>query len=265
VPKSTWLANARTYFGPVHRVQGSNEWSSYTGRPRSSGALSYFGICGIAASEKKEMRDLVNRGGPWTSDERKAILDYCWSDMAALQQLLPRMLPNIDVPRALLRGRYMAASSAMEHNGTPIDTEILESLLRNWAGIQDQLIADVDCDYGVYDGRTFKLNRFEDYLSKRGIAWPRLDSGQLDLADDTFRQMVKVHPIISPLRELRSALSDMRLSSLAVGKDGRNRTILSAFRSRTSRNQPSNSRFIFGPSTWLRGLIKPPPGYGLAT
>src|SRR5438552_8491010 len=56
----------------------------------------------------------------------------------------------------------------------------------------------------------------------------------------------------------------MRLSDLAVGHDGRNRTLLSAFRARTGRNQPSNTRFIFGPSVWLRGLIKPPPGYGLA-
>ena len=26
----------------------------------------------------------------------------------------------------------------------------------------------------------------------------------------------------------------------------------------------SNTKFIFGPSVWLRGLIKPPPGYGVA-
>ncbi len=30
------------------------------------------------------------------------------------------------------------------------------------------------------------------------------------------------------------------------------------------RNQPSNSKFIFGPSVWLRGLIRPRPGWGLA-
>src|SRR5262249_26056155 len=40
--------------------------------------------------------------------------------------------------------------------------------------------------------------------------------------------------------------------------------ILSAFRARSGRNAPSNSRFIFGPSVWLRGLIKPPPGYAVA-
>jgi DNA polymerase I len=38
---------------------------------------------------------------------------------------------------------------------------------------------------------------------------------------------------------------------------------LSAFRSRTSRNQPSSSKFIFGPSVWIRGLITPPPGHAL--
>jgi hypothetical protein len=66
------------------------------------------------------------------------------------------------------------------------------------------------------------------------------------------------------MRELRSALSELRLNDLAVGSDGRNRTILSAFRARTGRNQPSNTRFIFGPSVWLRSLIKPPPGHGIA-
>ena len=40
--------------------------------------------------------------------------------------------------------------------------------------------------------------------------------------------------------------------------------MLSAFRARTGRNQPSNTKFIFGPSVWLRGLIQPPPGYGIA-
>jgi len=69
---------------------------------------------------------------------------------------------------------------------------------------------------------------------------------------------------VSPLRELRSSLADLRLNDLAVGRDGRNRTILSAFRARTGRNQPSNSRFIFGPSVWIRSLIKPPPGMAVA-
>jgi len=228
------------------------------------GALTYFGLDNIGAVEKDDMRSLVLRGGPWSPEERAAILEYCAGDVAALERLLPAMLPRIDLPRALLRGRYMKAAATMEWNGTPIDTDMLALLREKWADIQDQLIAAIDADYGVFEGRTFKRDRWEQYLIKHGIPWSRLDNGALDLSDDAFRQMAKAYPQVSPMRELRSALSDLRLNDLAVGSDGRNRTILSAFRSRTGRNQPSNTRFIFGPSVWLRSLIKPPPGHGVA-
>jgi DNA polymerase I-like protein with 3'-5' exonuclease and polymerase domains len=51
---------------------------------------------------------------------------------------------------------------------------------------------------------------------------------------------------------------------MAVGGDARNRVLLSPFGSKTGRNQPSNSRFIFGPSAWLRSLIKPALGRAVA-
>ena len=66
------------------------------------------------------------------------------------------------------------------------------------------------------------------------------------------------------IRELRHTLGQLRLNALAVGADGRNRCLLSAFQARTGRNQPSNSRYIFGPSCWLRGLIKPERGRAVA-
>jgi len=116
----------------------------------------------------------------------------------------------------------------------------------------------------VYEGRSFKAARFAKWLIRNGIAWPLLESGALDLKDDTFRDMTRSHPAVAPLRELRVALSQMRLSKMAVGQDGRNRCLLSAFRARTGRNQPSNSQFIFGPAVWLRNLIKPESGHGLA-
>ena len=228
------------------------------------GALAYFGLDSIGATEKDDMRTLVLGGGPWSDGERAAISEYCASDVAALERLLPAMLPQIDRPRALLRGRYMKAAAAMEWNGVPIDTNTLALLRAKWTEIQNELIADIDADYGVFDGRTFKAERWEQYLVAHGIPWPRLESGRLDLSDGAFRQMAKAHPRVSPMRELRGALSDLRLNDLQVGQDGRNRTILSAFRSRTGRNQPGSTKYIFGPSVWLRSLIKPPPGYGVA-
>jgi hypothetical protein len=228
------------------------------------GALAHYGLDHLAATEKKSLQQAIGTGtwrGVYTAEE---VLDYCETDVLALARLLPEMQSGIDMPRALLRGRYMAAAAAMEHNGVPLDLPVLQQLREHWTVIQDQLITEIDADYGAYDGRTFKRDRFAAWLSHNHIPWPMLDSGQLDLEDDTFRQQAKAHPQVAPLRELRSSLSDLRLNDLAVGRDGRNRTILSAFRSRTGRNQPSNSRFIFGPSTWIRGLIRPPPGHAVA-
>jgi DNA polymerase-1 len=228
------------------------------------GALTFFGLDGMGATTKKELQEAIGTGtwrGRYTAGE---ILDYCESDVLALERLLPLMLSVIDLQRALLRGRYMASAATIEHAGVPIDTTTLHLLRDKWVSIQDRLIAGIDSQYHVYEGRTFKQERFAQFLQARGIPWPRLASGALDLGDDTFRQMAKAHPVISPLRELRSTLSELRLNDLAVGRDGRNRTILSAFRSRSGRNQPSNAKFIFGPSVWVRGLIKPPPGYAVA-
>jgi hypothetical protein len=228
------------------------------------GALLYYGLPCIGGEQKDAMRDLVLTGGPWSATQQLEILNYCETDVVALAQLLNAMNDEIDWPRALLRGRYMQAVSRIQMNGVPLDVEVLELLKLQWSSIQDQLIAEIDGDYGVYDGRTFKTDRFGAYLMANDIPWPRLESGRLDMCENTFRDMARSHLQIAPIRELRSALSEMRLANLYVGNDGRNRCLLSPFRARTGRNQPSNSKFIFGPSVWLRGLIRPKPGWGLA-
>jgi hypothetical protein len=228
------------------------------------GALAWFGLDLMDAIEKDCMRQLAMRGGPWSAEEREALLRYCQGDVTALRKLFARMLPKLDIGRAVLRGRYMKAAARMEQIGTPIDTESLAELRENWELIQDRLIACVDGDYGVFDGRTFKTDRFADYLVKNEIPWPRLPSGHLALDEKTFHVMESLYPQIAPLRQLRVSLSQMRLSELAVGSDGRNRCMLSPLSARTGRNQPSNTKFIFGPSVWLRSLIRPTPGYGVA-
>jgi hypothetical protein len=389
------------------------------------GALAHYGIDGLTATEKEQYRQLALRGGPFTKEEQAGLLDYCESDVLALSRLLAAMWAHIDLPRALLRGRYMAAAARMEWAGVPVDIEALGPLRQNWERIKHRLVAEVDRDYGVFvpagqrtldpnsalgaailreaadqgldphqlagavdavweeakaeraagadvqaarraarritgltapriarwedSGRdysdypgldvtarelagehpalgigrgyetesgpdstdhaallwerlrqpdeppkpkhhpdilrravellgqlppgafdhsgpmTFSTRRFAEWLERSGIPWPRLASGAVALDDDTFREMAKLYPAqVGPIRELRHALSQMRLQELAVGSDGRNRCLLSAFRSRTGRNQPSNTAYIFGPSAWLRSLIKPGPGRAVA-
>jgi len=228
------------------------------------GALTWFGLSGFEVVEKESMRKLALRGGPWSPEEKMALLAYSESDVAALAKLLPRMKPSLDMPRALLRGQYMKAVAKMQTIGVPIDTQALAILNNNWPKIQDDLIDEIDSDYGVFVGRIFNRSHFAAYLIRNNISWPRHPSGALNLDDDTFREMARSNPKIAPLRELRVAMGQMYLPDLAVGVDGRNRCVLNAFHARTGRNQPSNSKFIFGPAVWLRGLILPEPGWGLA-
>lgn len=228
------------------------------------GALTYYGFDGIEKSEKDSMRQLALRGGPYTSGERTALLDYCQSDVDALARLLPKMLPDVDLPRALLRGRYMAAAARIERTGTPIDVSKLDTLRDNWDEIRIRLISAVDRGFGVYDGSTFKADRFANYLAREDIPWPRLTSGRLALDDKTFKAMVKTYPQLQPLRELRKTLSNLRLSELPVGRDGRNRSLLSCFGTKTGRNSPSAKKFVFGLPSWLRSLIKPEAGRAIA-
>jgi hypothetical protein len=380
------------------------------------GALAYFGLDGLAAAEKEDMQHLAQREGPHTPTERQALLVYCQSDVDALARLLPAMLPHLDLPRALLRGRYMQAAARMEWTGVPCDVATLGELRTQWDVIRQRLARDVNRSCGVFvptgitvdpasrvgaavlataaargldpyhlaavadqvwretrllyqetltarrearvrtglspaaisrwenaghdssswpgldemaatlveelpalglgvggwdtapqygdrlwellrhaddrlpqrDDRallahaadllerdpeggawagplTFSTQRFEQYLARLAIPWPRLASGALALDDATFREMARAYPdAIGPIREVRHTLSQLKLQDLAVGHDGRNRCLLSAFRARTGRNQPSNSAYIFGPSCWLRSLIQPAPGWAVA-
>lgn len=274
---------------PIHVLDLYAEFRNFTNGQRTIcgngllGALAHFGLPAMNVAEKDEFRQLAMRGGPYSEAEQVGLLDYCQTDVDALVTLLPRMLPHIDLPRALVRGRYMTGVAGMEHRGVPIDVCQLTRLKQHWGEIQSKLVHRVNQEYDVYEPRDrrpnspsselgqavmpmrFSAERWARFLAENRIPWPRLPSGALALDDETFRQMSRRFPqTIAPIRELRHTLGQLRLNDLTVGADGRNRCLLSPFQSTTGRNQPSTSRFIFGLSRWLRGLIKPPDGRALA-
>jgi DNA polymerase family A len=229
------------------------------------GALAIRDLAHIDAGEKKATRDLIIYRTHWSPAEQCSILTYCASDVAALVELLTVMAPSIDWPRATkLRGRYMAAVARMERTGVPLDAMLHRELVENWEPLKLRLIAEVDRDYGVFSGTTFKQDSFEKYLQINRIPWPRLPSGRLALDSDTFREQVKVYPCLRLLHELRETQGRMRLNDIPVGKDHRARCLLSPFASVTGRNQPSSAKFVFGPATWIRGLVREREGRALA-
>jgi hypothetical protein len=232
-----------------------------------AGAAAFFGVSGVwPKDEKSAMQTMfAERGRSLVGEERRRGLDYCESDVVPLMETYLKMAPHIDFPRAIyLRGRSMAAMARIETEGVPIDTELHGRIVNSWEGIKERLVKKVDV-WGIYDGIHFRHDRHKAAAEKFGWwGWAEHANGQLRTDRDTFGDMARIHPEIYPLHELRHALSELRLNDLSIGEDGRNRYMLKPFIARTGRNCPSNSEGIFGPSVWLRSIIRPPPGYGIA-
>jgi DNA polymerase-1 len=237
-------------------------------------ALRYFGLDNIGAKQKDAMQKRVMAGWPFSEAERQQILAYCLSDVEGLRRLLGKILTDLefDLGVAPYHGEAVAALARMEHLGVPIDMEVFTPLgdEATWRNIRDAMVPAIDAQYGVYvrgpDGDwSFSMQRFEAYLARAGIGgWPRLDSGKLNMRRKTFEDMAKGWPQLEDLRQLRHARDKMRRIKLAVGTDGRNRTVLWPCKAKTSRTQPKASKWIFSPAVWLRSLIKPGPGMAVA-
>ena len=235
--------------------------------------LRYYGLDTIGTKQKDAMQKRVMQGWPFTLEERQQILAYCGTDVDALQRLLPKILsePDFDLGVALYHGEFAAVSALMEHRGVPVDMEVFPQLAdsETWRAVRDAMVPAIDAQYGVYVRNaagdwTFNVERFAAYLEREGIAWPQLESGKLNMRRKTFEEMSKGWPQLEELRQLRHARDKMRRVKLAVGKDGRNRTVLWPFKAKTSRTQPKASQWIFSPAVWLRSLIKPEPGTAVA-
>jgi DNA polymerase-1 len=229
-------------------------------------AMREYGLTWSDVIEKPAMVKLILRGEPHSPEERRQIIDYCWLDTDGLAALLPRILPDILArphgwALALIRGYYSGHCIAhMEHVGIPLDVETYRRLDRHWNAIRARLVDQYNPEFKVYDGLRFVTDRFVEYLIREDVPWPEHTSGALDLRDKTFADMGELYPQIERLRQLRKTLSKLRLNSIVLGADGRNRSMLGQFVASTGRNAHKASEFIFGPSRWLRGLIKPTHG-----
>jgi hypothetical protein len=213
----------------------------------------------IDPANKKEMQALILTGGPFTSDEQKRILDYCWTDVAALQALLPWMQPQLPVnlDACLYRGRYTLPVTATELTGIPADETTWNRILARRQEIQLEIIDE----HPVYDGTRFdNTERFPLWLKQHGLMeWPYTATGKPSTKDKTFRSFSFL-PEVEALRQIRSVVEQLRKPSFTV-KDGRNYFSILPFKAESSRNATIGC--LFQAPSWLRGLIQPAPGRGL--
>jgi DNA polymerase family A len=242
------------------------------------GALGFFGEGAMAISHKEDMRDRIIQGPPFTDEERARIIRYCEDDVDGLIALIKHIIPTITLPgvpdatalnAALHRSNSMWAFAQHQSRGVPIHMRNFNDVVGCWDDMRCDLVTEMD-KFGIYriiEGRPVwgkeGHRRFVSVCKQLGVPWPLLDDGDPDLKAATRRDMCVTYPAFNDLSELISSMGKLRLQKLHVGNDGRNRTSLWPFKTKTSRCAPGANSFVFGPAKWFRFFISPPPGLAL--
>jgi DNA polymerase I len=223
-------------------------------RKRLADACRTYGIEGWEQIDKEVIaRDIGE--GRWRDHGQDAVFEYCEEDVRASAVLLSRQLrgrpvsPPANVDLVLHWSNYSAKAVAkIQAKGMPIDVPLWNLVQENKAAVIRELLRQFDPSYGsddpIYtpDGE-WSYARFERWLTSTGVpAWPRLDSGQLDIDGDAFRLMYHV-PGIEGLHALRDSIGVIVRAKLPIGRDGRNRPSLFPFCTATGRNAHAKSLY----------------------
>jgi DNA polymerase family A len=237
-------------------------------RKRLSDACRAYGIEGWERIDKEEIARAIGEGR-WREYGKPAVFGYCEEDVARSTDLLRAqlrghgMFPPIDVERVLWWSNYSAKAIArIQARGIPIDMVLWNLVQENRAAVIGELLRQFDPSFSSDDpiytaAGEWSYARFERWLIRAGIvAWPRLDSGALDLCSDAFRLMCHL-PGIEGLHALRDSIGFIAKARLPIGSDGRNRPSLFPFGTVTGRN--AHARSPFNCHAGLRSFIVFPP------
>ncbi len=250
------LAEARTVRGQV--IPSTGSW----------GLLHVANSCGVetmSSEHKDEMRHLA-MGDEVPPDRQAELMVYCLEDVRAGLAIWRVLEPQVDIPEAVLRGRYLKSLARVERRGIPADADLIERLREDTPNILEAAWLQSREEYPgvITESGSFSSLGWLEWCAKEGIPWPRHPSGAPALDADTFRKLADRFPKVRTMAYARKMKGQSRKFDFPLGGDGRLRCMLSSFASDTGRNQPSTSRFIFGASAWMRSVVAAPEGRVLA-
>jgi hypothetical protein len=229
-------------------------------------ALRFYGVEVSEQDEahKREMQLRAAQGEPFTADEWRALIAYCGEDVSLLARLFRAMRDRINLPAALVRGRYTTAIGQQMHRGIPVDRDPLERFLEARPRLRQQLIDEVPSAAPLYPAGRFCEARLDDWCEGEEIGWPRRGDGRPELRRDTMSRVAALEPRVGPLASLRSRLAKLEDVSITIRSDDRIRPNYMPMRTRTGRNRPKASDYPMLQAKWLRGFLLAPRGRALA-
>lgn len=167
----------------------------------------------VDTDHKNEMRDLIIAGGPFTARDKKAILDYCESDVKYLSKLhhgikksITKGLAPYDKysyeKDAVRRGDYAARSAYMERIGHPIDYEGAKNFGSHVATILFEVAREIseafpevrpfifNAKKGVFQKKEKNIRRWimeRHTLPDGHLDWEKTETGKASLSLDAFK------------------------------------------------------------------------------
>ena len=247
------------------------------------GVARWCGVPARVATDKQAARDLILRGHPYSPEEREFILDYCRDDVIDTALICKAMLPRIvSIPQAIFRARFMRPVASIQRAGIPVDVESYQKLIKHRENLKNQLVSQLaGTVMDIYNGTTMKYQKLEGLIQSLGLDedWPKPKRKRSKKRDNSlhvhsrrvfsteveaFEVMAILRPELASLADVVKRMRDLKTFDLAVGTDGRSRYPLFPFETATGRCAPPSKRSLFQQSSWMRGLIAPPPGWAIA-
>jgi DNA polymerase-1 len=225
--------------------------------------------------EKDEMRLLAmenRQSNQYSCEERRLLLDYCLQDTQALLMVWPGIMKRIVSYMAneegaffwaFQRARYVFCCTDMNLAGIPIDEELFNTLVMKQPAIMAGMHKRLKELYGCSDGVAhFSIIGLEGFIVKNRLRWPRTRTGRPKTDSDTLKRIRNEHPVMREFVEIFKTLKKSRVGNLNVTR-GRCYSKIWPFAQSGSRNSIKKNG-LFGAARWMRGLIKPPLGHGVA-
>ena len=166
--------------------------------------------------------------------------------------------------RVLHWSNYSAKAIALiQARGMPIDMALWNLVQENKAAVIGALMRQFDPSYGSDDPiytpeGEWSYERFEQWLVRTGVAaWPRLDSGRLNIDSDAFRLMYHVPGIEGPARAARQPRLHRQGASCRSARTAA--TVLRCFRSAPQPAAMRTAKSPYNAHAGMRSFMVFPP------
>ena len=168
--------------------------------------------------------------------------------------------------KAKLRGRYVAALSLCAFKGVPLDRELYENFIEHKSEWLSEMLKKIDPAHQIWRADTSRSSvGFATYIENLPAAlrtvWPKTDGGAYSASYDKLKSLGEHYPEIAPVVSMLGTTSKFRRMGLDIESQfGTNTPWYNPFGTKTGRNAPSTTRFVYNLPAFMRCFVSPPEG-----